>query len=314
MATLKRTFQIWIPRYISSIETKNYSENTIEAYGRVLKLFARYKTYLAEHDGDTPENTEVLAGLGMSADVGADALEITDFFTMIRNERHLKPASLHQYDSALSSFYRHLIAQNVVDANPMSRVERPKIKDRELKYLRHKEVMAFIASLTNPRDALLIRTIYATGMRVSEICGLCAEHIDFEEQTIRVRGKGGKIRIVFCDPETLSQIREHLGGRSCMLRRGLRRIRSGTVMRVSCTSVRIISVLCRRISAIILSRRRRSISIPILMNAGEHIRSISRWQPAGSDPLYWNFFCCVWNKPNNAIFIFFDSDQKKDNG
>ena len=31
MATLKRTFQIWIPRYISSIETKNYSENTIEA-------------------------------------------------------------------------------------------------------------------------------------------------------------------------------------------------------------------------------------------------------------------------------------------
>ena len=72
----------------------------------------------------------------------------------------------------------------------------------------------FIASLTNPRDALLIRTIYATGMRVSEICGLCAEHIDFEEQTIRVRGKGGKIRIVFCDPETLSQIREHLGGRS----------------------------------------------------------------------------------------------------
>ena len=228
MATLKRTFQIWIPRYISSIETKNYSENTIEAYGRVLKLFARYKTYL----GDTPENTEVLAGLGMSADVDADALEITDFFTMIRNERHLKPASLHQYDSALSSFYRHLIAQNVVDANPMSRVERPKIKDRELKYLRHKEVMAFIASLTNPRDALLIRTIYATasltnprdallirtiyatGMRVSEICGLCAEHIDFEEQTIRVRGKGGKIRIVFCDPETLSQIREHLGGRS----------------------------------------------------------------------------------------------------
>ena len=162
MATLKRTFQIWIPRYISSIETKNYSENTIEAYGRVLKLFARYKTYLAEHDGDTPENTEVLAGLGMSADVDADALEITDFFTMIRNERHLKPASLHQYDSALSSFYRHLIAQNVVDANPMSRVERPKIKDRELKYLRHKEVMAFIASLTNPRDALLIRTIYAT--------------------------------------------------------------------------------------------------------------------------------------------------------
>ena len=214
MAPPKRTCQIWIPRYLSSIETKNYSENTIEAYGRILKLFARYKTYLAEHDGDTPENTGLLAGLGMGADVDADAYVISDFFTMIRNERQLKPASLHQYDSALSFFYRHLIAQNVVEANPMNRVERPKIKDRELKYLRRKEVMAFIASLEHPRDALLIRTIYATGMRVSELCGLCAEHISFEEQTIRVRGKGGKIRIVFCDPDTLSMIREHLDGRT----------------------------------------------------------------------------------------------------
>ena len=214
MAPLKRTFQIWIPRYLSTIETKNYSKNTIEAYSRILKLFARYKTYLAGHDGDTPENTGILANLGTSADVDADAYEINDFFTMIRNERHLKPASLHQYDSALSSFYQHLIAQNVVDANPMNRVERPKIKDRELKYLRHKEVMAFIASLEDPRDSLLVRTIYATGMRVSELCDLRAEHISFDEQTIRVRGKGGKIRIVFCDPDTLYMIREHLDGRT----------------------------------------------------------------------------------------------------
>ncbi|MDV0441629.1 site-specific tyrosine recombinase/integron integrase [Methanorbis furvi] len=213
MAPPKRTFSIWIPRYLSSIETKNYSENTIEAYGRVLKLFARYKTYLLDHDGEIPENLAALLNSGMGADIDADAYEISDFFTIIRNERHLSPASLHQYDSALSSFYRHLISQNIVDANPMDRVERPKIKDRELKYLRHKEVMTFIASLENPRDALLIRTIYATGMRVSELCGLRAEHINFDEQTIRVRGKGGKIRIVFCDPDTLAMIREHLGER-----------------------------------------------------------------------------------------------------
>ncbi|MDU9376996.1 Tyrosine recombinase XerC [Methanocorpusculaceae archaeon Sp1] len=213
MAPPKRTFSIWIPRYLSSIETKNYSENTIEAYGRVLKLFARYKTYLLDHDGEIPENIAALLNSGMGADIDADAYEISDFFTIIRNERHLSPASLHQYDSVLSSFYRHLISQNIVDANPMDRVERPKIKDRELKYLRHKEVMTFIASLENPRDALLIRTIYATGMRVSELCGLRAEHINFNEQTIRVRGKGGKIRIVFCDPDTLAMIKDHLDER-----------------------------------------------------------------------------------------------------
>jgi integrase/recombinase XerC/integrase/recombinase XerD len=209
----KRTFQIWIPRYLSNIETKNYSKNTIEAYGRILRFFARYKTYLAEHDGDIPESTGSLVNLGMITDVNADAYEISDFFIMIRNEHHLKSTSLHQYYSALSSFYRHLIAQNVVNSNPMNHIERSKIKNRELKYLRHKEVMVFIASLENSRDALLIRTIYATGMRVSELCGLSVEHINFQEQTIRVLGKGGKIRIVFCDQNTLSMIQRHLNGR-----------------------------------------------------------------------------------------------------
>lgn len=214
MAPPKRTFSLWIPRYLSSIETKNYSPNTIEAYGRVLKLFAHYKTYLADHDGEIPQTTAPLRDCGMGADVDADAYEISDFFTIIRNERHLSPASLHQYDSAISSFYRHLIAQNIIDANPMDRVERPKIKDRELKYLRHQEVMEFIASLENPRDALIVRTIYATGIRVSELCGLTVEHIRFDEQTIRVKGKGGKIRTVFCDTDTLTMIRDHLDGRT----------------------------------------------------------------------------------------------------
>lgn len=213
MAPPKRTFNIWIPRYLSSLETKNYSENTIEAYGRVLNLYARYQTFLAENDGVPPKILSELEKYGTTAEIDSDPYAVTDFFTLIRNERHLKASSLHQYDSALSSFYRHLIAQGVTDANPMDRVDRPKIKDRELKYLRHKEVMHFIESLENSRDSLLVRTIYATGMRVSEVCGLLAQHIDFEEKTIRVRGKGGKIRIVFIDDDTLSMIQNHLNER-----------------------------------------------------------------------------------------------------
>ena len=180
----------------------------------MLKLFAQYQTYLTEHDGELPETTAEFREYGMSAEIDVSAYEIVDFFTLIRNERHLSAASIHQYDSALSSFYRYLIVQDLLEANPMDKVDRPKIKDRELKYLRHKEVMEFIASLENPRDALLVRTIYATGMRVSEVCSMNAEHIDFEEGTIRVRGKGGKIRMVFCDSDTLSGIREFLDGRT----------------------------------------------------------------------------------------------------
>ena len=214
MAKIRRTFNAWIPRYISSLQTKNYSDHTIEAYARVLKLFAQYETYLTEHDGELPETIAAFREYGMGAEIDVSAYEIVDFFTLIRNERHLSAASIHQYDSALSSFYRYLIVQDLIEANPMDKVDRPKIKDRELKYLRHKEVMQFIESLENPRDALLVRTIYATGMRVSEVCQMNAEHIDFEEGTIRVRGQGGKIRMVFCDADTLAGIKEFLNGRT----------------------------------------------------------------------------------------------------
>ncbi|HJJ30534.1 MAG TPA: site-specific tyrosine recombinase/integron integrase [Methanocorpusculum sp.] len=213
MAPPKRTFSIWIPRYLSNLKTKNYAENTIEAYGRILKLFAKYETHLKENDGVLPLSCEELNNYGMGAEIDANSYEIGDFFTLIRDERKLSAASLHQYDSALSSFYRYLISQDITETNPMAKIDRPKIKDRELIYLKHNEVMTFLGSLKKPRDALLIRTIYATGMRISEVCGVLAEHIDFEEETIRVRGKGGKIRIVFCDPDTLSQIREHLNGK-----------------------------------------------------------------------------------------------------
>jgi integrase/recombinase XerC/integrase/recombinase XerD len=162
MAKIRRTFNAWIPRYISSLQTKNYSDHTIEAYARVLKLFAQYETYLTEHDGELPETVAEFREYGMGAEIDVSAYEIVDFFTLIRNERHLSAASIHQYDSALSSFYRYLIVQDLIEANPMDKVDRPKIKDRELKYLRHKEVMNFIESLENPRDALLVRTIYKT--------------------------------------------------------------------------------------------------------------------------------------------------------
>ena len=213
MAEMRKTFGSWIPRYVNNLQTKNYSENTVEAYERVLKLFARYLMYLKEQDGELPENTAAFADKGLGADVDVSSYEILDFFTLIRNERHLSATSIHQYDSALSSFYQYLIKQDVLDANPMDKIDRPKIKDRELKYLRHQQVMEFISSLKNPRDALLVRTIYATGMRVSEVCGMQIEHIDFTEETIRVRGKGGKIRVVFCDFETLRLIKTHIKDR-----------------------------------------------------------------------------------------------------
>jgi integrase/recombinase XerC len=95
-------------------------------------------------------------------------------------------------------------------------IDRPRIKEQELRYLKHSQVIRLISSIEDERDRLIIRTIYATGVRVSELCSMNIEDIDFEEQTIRIKGKGGKIRTVFIDPETLQAfepfIRKRLEG------------------------------------------------------------------------------------------------------
>jgi len=92
-------------------------------------------------------------------------------------------------------------------------VERPRIKNQELKYLKHSQVIRLIRSIEDRRNRLIVRLIYATGVRVSELCAINVEDIDFEEQTIRVKGKGDKIRTVFVDEETLEDIDEFIGNK-----------------------------------------------------------------------------------------------------
>ncbi|MDD1656272.1 MAG: tyrosine-type recombinase/integrase, partial [Methanomicrobiales archaeon] len=85
--------------------------------------------------------------------------------------------------------------------------------EKELVYLKHNQVLELLASIPDLRDRLVIRAIYATGVRVSELCSITLDDIDFSSQTIRVKGKGGKIRIVFIDPETLEELRGYIGDR-----------------------------------------------------------------------------------------------------
>ena len=65
------------------------------------------------------------------------------------------------------------------------------------------------------RNQLLARLMLTTGMRVGEVCKLQVEHIDFEERMIFIRkGKGGKDRIVFLEPETASRLRKFVRERT----------------------------------------------------------------------------------------------------
>jgi len=88
-------------------------------------------------------------------------------------------------------------------------------------YLKEQDVKKIVrASLPrgpakNFRNQVLLRTLLATGIRRAELANLEVEDIDWEERLIYVRkGKGGKGRIVFVDPETLNLLKRHVDGRT----------------------------------------------------------------------------------------------------
>lgn len=207
-------FSEWLNRYRHYLRMRNYSSRTIQSYEQVVRHFAYYVWLRRNID---PQKLMVywedLSHARLETSVDVEPVLLADYFTFITSQRTYKPKTLHRIISTLSSFYRFLYTQGAVSSNPMLGVERPKIKGQELRYLKHSQVIRLIDSIEDQRDRLIVRAIYATGVRVSELCDMNIEDIDFEDGTIRVRGKGEKIRIVFVDPDTLQEMDTFIGSR-----------------------------------------------------------------------------------------------------
>ncbi len=207
-------FSEWLNRYGSYLRMRNYSPRTITSYEQVVKQFAYY---LWLRRNSNPEKIEDLwkdyANARLDTDVEVEPVVLSDFLTFMNSVRKYKPKTLHRMISTLTSFYRFLYTQGALASNPLFGIERPRIKEQGIRYLKHSQVIRLIASIPEAREQLIVRTIYATGVRISELCNMNIEDIDFEEQTIRIKGKGGKIRTVFVDPETLREMAPFIGNR-----------------------------------------------------------------------------------------------------
>jgi site-specific recombinase XerD len=207
-------FSEWLKSYRNYLRMRNYSPRTLNSYEQVIRHFGYY-IWLRR-------NTDVTklvfywkdfekARLDTSVEV--TPVLVNDFLSFVSSMQTYKPKTFHRIISTLSSFYRFLYSQEVVTANPLTGIDRPRIKQQEVKYLKHNQVLRLIDSIEDTRDKLIVRTIYATGVRVSELCNINIEDIDFDEHTIRIRGKGDKIRTVFIDEETLGDVMKFIGNR-----------------------------------------------------------------------------------------------------
>ncbi|MGI5911137.1 MAG: tyrosine recombinase XerC [Syntrophomonadaceae bacterium] len=114
--------------------------------------------------------------------------------------RGLSRSTLARRLASLRSFARFLCRENIFSENPISAVSNPK-KDKKLpRFLYPTEIEALLLApdITSPlgqRDRAILETLYATGIRVSELVGIDLNDVDLNNAVVKIRGKGNKERI-----------------------------------------------------------------------------------------------------------------------
>lgn len=102
--------------------------------------------------------------------------------------------------ASLRSFYRFAMRQGLSKTNPAKPLRNPR-RQRKLPHVLSSDEVGRLLSAppgnntAGLRDRAMLETMYSAGLRVSELVGVCDGDLDFDEQIVRVRGKGRKERI-----------------------------------------------------------------------------------------------------------------------
>ena len=136
--------------------------------------------------------------------------------------------------SGLRSFLRWLLREGMIETDPLPRRGVMKRESRLPRFLSQREAASLVSSpdmseRLGPRDRALLETLYAGGLRVSEVTGLKVDDIDLRTREVRVTGKGSKQRVVLIGEAARDAISLYLGE----LRPKLANARSGSALFLS---------------------------------------------------------------------------------
>lgn len=139
------------------------------------------------------------------------ARDIRDWLASM-SEMGLKPRSIQMKLSAIKSFYKYTFEENHLNRNPTIKVKTPQ-KEDSLPYYLDKRQLAQLQELTkeNPRDRAIVETLYATGVRISELLNIKLEDVKWDSRQIWIRkGKGIKERFVLFSHDCAERLKMYL--------------------------------------------------------------------------------------------------------
>lgn len=127
--------------------------------------------------------------------------EVKKYLINIHNKKY-KSSSVSRKISSLRTFYGYLYDNNLINNNIFKFISSPKKEKKLPKYITNDDINIIfdipdISTVVGIRNRLIIELLYGTGIRVSELCNIKLNDIDFKNKSIRILGKGKKERNVF---------------------------------------------------------------------------------------------------------------------
>ncbi len=171
---------------------KGYSEHTIDAYMRDIEKLSSFLE---------AEKIDVL-------DVRLEDLER---FTACMSELGIGARSLSRVLSGIRHFYRFLILDGYLEIDPTELLESPKQPKHLPEVLSTAEVDIILNSIDltkweGQRNKAIIEVLFSCGLRVSELTSLKISNLYFQEQYVRIMGKGSKERLVPISPRAIEEL------------------------------------------------------------------------------------------------------------
>lgn len=141
-----------------------------------------------------------------------DVDDIRNFLVNEKEKRNNNSDTLKTKVNILRSFFYWVYREEIINKNPMDKIDQPQTNKRKPEYLSHEDVEKCRA-IAEGQDEMMFEVMYSTGIRVSELVNLNWQDINFDKKTITVTGKGNKTREIPISTRSIMLLKRERGKR-----------------------------------------------------------------------------------------------------
>lgn len=188
--------------YLTSV--RKYPDNTVNSYLSDITIFKEYLSSLK------------INYLKVDKDI------IREYLKVLGNSNY-KSSSINRILSSLKNYYEYLEYKHLIEYNPLKDLNRPKKEKRLPNFINNNDYEEIIkkslerTDFIGRRNTLLLELLYSSGIRISEALNIKIKDINIGDKSIRILGKGSKMRIVYFGEYAKEYLEEYLKARNSSL-------------------------------------------------------------------------------------------------